>query len=111
MVTSGDTLHKIARQYRISVADLTSANKIAPNAKLKLGDRLTIPASREAQQPGRRRSRNARQPQAEPEPARRTIRKISPTPDIAVENKDGATAATLTFRWPVRGRVIAGFGA
>ena len=39
-----------------------------------------------------------------------TIHKITPTPNMSAEKKDITAAASLTFRWPVRGRVIAGFG-
>ncbi len=111
VIVSGDTLHKIARHYRVSLTELASTNSISTNAKLKLGDRLVIPASR-AEQP----SASPAQPKllatskTSPAPPASNARKITPTPELRAENKDIAGAASLNFRWPVRGRVITGFG-
>ena len=105
VVGTGDTLHKIARQYQVSLSELTAANNLAPHAKLKLGDQLVIPTSRAPQPPKTIATSN---PTANP-PAS-NIRKITPTPNIPAESKDITAPTSLTFRWPVRGRVIAGFG-
>ncbi|MFN8436791.1 MAG: peptidoglycan DD-metalloendopeptidase family protein [Cytophagales bacterium] len=41
-VRPGETLSKIARKYRVSVAKLRKINKLSPNAKLKAGRRIRI---------------------------------------------------------------------
>ena len=109
LVVPGDTLHKIARQYHVSVADLASANKIAPNSKLKLGNQLVIPAqlTLQANVPP---PKMAAKPKPNLNPPASNAHKITPTPDVTAENKGVAGAASLSFRWPVRGRIISGFG-
>lgn len=104
VVASGDTLSKIARQYRVSMSELTAANNLAPNTKLKLGSQIVVPTAHAPQPAPLKMATNSKSPA----PPVSNIRKITPTPDISSEKKD-ATAA-VSFRWPVRGRVIAGFG-
>jgi uncharacterized protein YcbK (DUF882 family)/LysM repeat protein len=43
VVASGHTLAKIAKRYKVSVADLRAANDISPGERLKPGTRLVIP--------------------------------------------------------------------
>ena len=42
-VKGGDTLSGIARRHGTTVAELSAANSLDPEAPLKPGDRLTIP--------------------------------------------------------------------
>jgi murein DD-endopeptidase MepM/ murein hydrolase activator NlpD len=111
VVVAGDTLNKIARHYRASLKELASANNISSNAKLKLGDRLVVPGSPVAQPPA-----SPAPPKllagAKPNsnPPASNARKITPTPEVGTDNKDLAGAGSLSFRRPVHGRVIAGFG-
>jgi murein DD-endopeptidase MepM/ murein hydrolase activator NlpD len=111
VIVSGDTLHKIARHYRVSLTELASANSISTNAKLKLGDRLVIPGSR-TEQPSTSPAppKVLAKSKTSPAPPASNARKITPMPEVGAENKNLAAAALLTFRWPVRGRVITGFG-
>ncbi len=51
VVAKGDTLTSIAARYRVSAADLKSANGIADERKLQVGQKLTIPARGSAAQP------------------------------------------------------------
>ncbi|TAG31258.1 MAG: LysM peptidoglycan-binding domain-containing protein [Verrucomicrobia bacterium] len=44
LVASGDSLWSIARKHGISVAELAAANRLAPSAKLRIGQALTVPA-------------------------------------------------------------------
>src|SRR6202158_6137030 len=48
VVNHGDTLLSIARRNHVSVAELAKANNIDPQAKLKLGMKLTVPAANTA---------------------------------------------------------------
>ena len=137
VVARGETLSKISRLYGKSLTDLAKANNIQPSAKLSVGDRLVIPGVRTAQaapKPG------AAIAQAKPAPAPQKVAAVRPEPtpgvkqqgkvqqveppanarvltpaaDPVPETPTGATGSQSTaapsFRWPVRGRVITGFG-
>jgi murein DD-endopeptidase MepM/ murein hydrolase activator NlpD len=111
VVAPGETLSKISRQYKKSVVAIAKANNIPPHTMVKMGDRIVIP--------GMYAPAAAPKPQApvaqprEPAPAKvasappAAARSIAP----AAEQPAAKTAvAAATFRWPVRGRVISGFG-
>ena len=122
VVNSGETLHALARRYKTTPAALASANGLAPNARLTVGQKLIVPggplASAAAPQPTR---------PAEPAPRRAETRRPDPANDAdgptssvaagkpAKPDGDSADVGELrpgmAFRWPVRGRVIATFGA
>ncbi len=48
VVNRGDTLLSIARRNHVPVAELAKANSLDPQAKLKLGTKLTVPAAKTA---------------------------------------------------------------
>src|SRR5260221_1766070 len=125
VVNHGDTLLSIARRNHVSVAELAKANNIDPQAKLKLGMKLTVPAGKTAAvAPAAPVVVAAAQPAAalEPPPTKlaaatparpqQTARlaqattKIEDTPAEAPVKTAEATGALPTFRWPVRGKVI-----
>jgi murein DD-endopeptidase MepM/ murein hydrolase activator NlpD len=119
VVAPGETLTKIAHQYGKSVAEIAKANNIVPPySKLGIGDRLVIPGG-------------ARMSNAKPEteqaaaPAKPTGTKavagnapaqsasmVTPTAETPSTDTTARASAEATpgFRWPVRGRIIAGFG-
>jgi LysM repeat protein len=47
VVAKGETLTSIARQYKVSVAELLQANKIVDDRKLQIGQTLVIPSKSE----------------------------------------------------------------
>ncbi|MGB3272041.1 MAG: peptidoglycan DD-metalloendopeptidase family protein [Xanthobacteraceae bacterium] len=131
-VNHGDTLYNVARRHQIPVSQLAAANGLASDARLKVGSRLTVPAGGAVQA--------AVQPQPQPAPAAAPVMQPKPvtvaqvqqpaiaapvqkanlasattTPkeaDVTSPVKSASAAGALpTFRWPVRGRVIAGYGA
>ena len=133
-VNRGDTLASIARKNHVSVAELARANGLDPSAKLKLGTKLTVPGGKTAmvaapaapapvaaapvavaQQPAAvatvpvtRVAAAAPQQSARLAQATTNIdEKPLETPTKAAE----ATGALPTFRWPVRGKVVTGYGA
>jgi len=117
-VASGDTLHKIAHRYQVSVADLAAANRRDRHAKLKVGEQLVIPAAGAPQAAPQKSIVTARsnasekptQPAAqEKSPQRLGANTLTPMPPTGVESKD-VLVPTLSFRRPVNGRVISGFG-
>jgi murein DD-endopeptidase MepM/ murein hydrolase activator NlpD len=125
-VNRGDTLMSIARNNHIPVGDLARANGLQPGTKLKAGMKITVPTKTAAvsAQP----VVAAAVPSAAPVPAVHVaaaapegpVQKVNlavatATPEAAVVKPAvkaaEATGALPTFRWPVRGRVIAAYGA
>lgn len=123
-VAPGETLSKISRSYKVSITALAKANNIAPHTQVKIGDQIAIPgvkaqqaaakpaapvAGVQPQQP----AISAPQQKVAATPPVSTARSITPATDnpAGPETKPVTTAAAMpTFRWPVRGRVINGFG-
>ena len=122
MVAPGETLHSIARLYGKPVMALAKANNIPPDTMVKVGERIAIPG-------GASTLASAAPPPVAPAapPATRgdgsvgsiatadsphSARLAAPVaPDADESGGKGAEAGNLqAFRWPVRGRVIAGFG-
>jgi murein DD-endopeptidase MepM/ murein hydrolase activator NlpD len=139
VIAPGETLMKLTRQYNRSLSEIANANNIPPHTMVKVGDRIVIPGVRVTQQAAAPRipaatAQPKRPVAAQPQPPKvaavqttvpspTTARLLTPadpepapaaTPkqDAKAETKpDAATSSTSpTFRWPVRGRVILGFG-
>ncbi|GAB1716252.1 MAG: peptidase M23B [Nitrobacter sp.] len=125
-VNRGDTLMRIARHNHISVAELARANGLQTGAKLTTGMKIKVPTkvAAAAAQP----AAAVATPAAAPAPAvhaaaaapQGPVQKVNlavatATPEAAAVKPAvkaaEATGALPTFRWPVRGRVIAGYGA
>ena len=128
-VNRGDTLLSIARHNHIPVAELARANGLDPQAKLKLGTRLTVPAKTAAVAPvAQPAAVAAAQPAVALAPpatkmaavtagppqsarlAQATTKVEEPSAESPVKAAE-ATGALPTFRWPVRGKVITSYGA
>jgi murein DD-endopeptidase MepM/ murein hydrolase activator NlpD len=127
VVAPGDTLYKLSRLYKRPVAEIAKANHMEPQAPLKIGARLTIPggrtstASAKAAQPKATQAKPLAAAAAKPAPAPKyTTASVEPAPSAnvvtpAVEQPAPAAPAkaadaTPSFRWPVKGRIIAGYG-
>ncbi|KJC59451.1 peptidoglycan-binding LysM [Bradyrhizobium sp. LTSPM299] len=126
-VNRGDTLHSIAHQHHISVAELAHANNLEPSAKLSLGMKLTVPGAKAAAVAPAVAPASAAVAAA-PTPKvvatalpQQSARLVQPTASVeqpvaaaadtpAVKSGD-ATGALPTFRWPVRGKVITAYGS
>jgi murein DD-endopeptidase MepM/ murein hydrolase activator NlpD len=119
VVQPGESLGGIAHHYGVSLAALAKANNLQPYAKISMGDRLTVP--------GGGRPVAARQPAAPvpqvAQPRTVPVEKVATAPaqNARVATQEPPTTETVvktaeaagpmpSFRWPVRGRVIAGFG-
>jgi murein DD-endopeptidase MepM/ murein hydrolase activator NlpD len=121
-VASGDTLSKIAREYHVKVKDLAVANGMEPQTPLKIGAKITVPVRVVAAPPKGKVAAAAPKPQqvaASAAPAKpgaptklASVDKAQVVIPSETSDETGATAAGApAFRWPTRGRVIAGFGA
>jgi murein DD-endopeptidase MepM/ murein hydrolase activator NlpD len=115
VVAPGETLHSIARLYGKSPMALAKANNIPPDTMVKVGERIIIPDV----QPGSAVAPRA-QAQVAPPPGPSLATAESPhsarvaTPEAPAQETTIKTAEPAgglpSFRWPVRGRVIASFG-
>ena len=122
IVEPGESLIGIARKHGISLTALARANKIQPYAKISIGDRLTVPGGR----PVAARHEAARHEAAPKVAQPRTVpvEKVASVPAqnarVATPEHQPTESVTKTaeaagsipsFRWPVKGRIIAAFGA
>jgi murein DD-endopeptidase MepM/ murein hydrolase activator NlpD len=105
VVGPGETLLGIAHRYKKSVREVAAANQLQYDHPLKIGDKLIIPGVTAAKAPPP--AAPAQQVAAAPPPT--SARMLTPAPAVA-EQTATANAAAPQFRWPVRGRVISGFG-
>src|SRR5262245_11299641 len=122
VVRSGDTLMNVARRNGITVSALARANHLQASSPLSVGDRLTIPAghsaavARVAPAP---QNTQARTMPVEKVSAPVKVASVGPVQTASVAKEEPRAAETPVkaaeampaFRWPVRGRVIAGFGS
>ncbi|MEX2128669.1 MAG: peptidoglycan DD-metalloendopeptidase family protein [Xanthobacteraceae bacterium] len=116
VVNSGDTLYSLGRRYGMSHAVIAQANGIGDKSSLRVGQRLTIP--------GASASSAARGGPFSPPPSHRAEAPAPATTAAAPQTEKAAAVTPVEepeetrslggspqFRWPVRGRVISGYGA
>ena len=128
-VAPGETIYSLARHYRLTPMAIAKANNVGLDHRVKVGDRVVIPGSASAPRiaaPAQPRVAAAKpevtpvvkQPnppkvaQVEPAASARVVTPAAdPLPEAApTGTTGGASAGAPSFRWPVRGRVITGFG-
>ena len=117
IVAPGETLISIARRHHLSLSTLARANKIDPYTRLNIGDRIAIPAdgrrvaARHAPAPhvARPRTVATRTIAREQTQTVRMAKAEAPEPHNVTKAAQPA-GGIPSFRWPVHGRVIAGFG-
>jgi len=124
VVNRGDTLLSVARRNHVSAAELAKVNGLDPQAKLKLGTKLTVPGAKSAAvipaaapavgaapaAPATRMAAMAPDTQQRARLAQATTTPEDTTVETPVKAAE-ATGALPTFRWPVRGKVITAYGA
>jgi murein DD-endopeptidase MepM/ murein hydrolase activator NlpD len=126
VVQHGDTLMRIARHNGVTLTALAHANKLQNTSKLSIGDRLTIPAGGHqaaavapAVRPAPVPAAQVAQPHTVPATK---VASAAPVQNARVAKEEPHTTETVvktaepsgampSFRWPVKGRVIAGFGS
>ncbi len=122
VVAPGETLTSISRLYGKQLTEVAAANNIVPQATVKAGDRLVIPGRVAAASKATSPTANAPQPPsrgAQAPTANQQVAAVAPVHVATPTAEASADTVTATndagggapsFRWPVRGRVIAGFG-
>tara|TARA_B100001142_G_scaffold323367_1_gene373288 strand:- start:6 stop:932 length:927 start_codon:yes stop_codon:yes gene_type:complete len=102
-VRRGETFYGLAQQYRIHPYDLARINKFTPPYEIRIGQSLILPENTSAI--NRRKRKNiAKMKSVSPKVKNKPVtapKSISRTPSISGKG----------FVWPVRGKVISGFGA
>jgi murein DD-endopeptidase MepM/ murein hydrolase activator NlpD len=132
VVNRGDTLMSIAHRNHVAVAELAKANGIDTTSKLKLGQKINVPGAKTAgaapagaqpaqiagAQPGAVAAPATKMAAVGADPVQKArLAQATTTPDAAAAVTETpvktaeATGALPTFRWPVRGRVVTGYGA
>lgn len=140
VVQPGESLIGLSRRYNVPLATLAKANNVQVYHKVTMGERIVIPGGARPQQVARQAWPQAQQPATQvataapmlPPPAQPVVQaprtaapavaKVqtvpaetarvateAPAPDSVVKQAE-ATGAMPSFRWPVKGRVISGFG-
>lgn len=120
VVKAGETLMSISRHYGVTLTALAHANRIGTSRRLSIGDRIAIPGGSHVVAAARQ--------ETPPKAAKPRTVPAEKVASIAVQNAHVAkeepprttetvakaaepAGAMPSFRWPVRGRVIAGFGS
>ena len=114
MVEAGDTVYGISRRYGVDMAALVRANGVKPPYTIKVGQRLRLPGATE---PVRQTSASTivalKAGKSDPSPSSATPSK---TKSARPTRSDGLAQAVppprsgKRFLWPVKGKVISGFG-
>jgi murein DD-endopeptidase MepM/ murein hydrolase activator NlpD len=115
VVAPGETLHSIARLYGKSVMVLAKANNIPPDTMVKVGEHIIIPDVQPGAAVAPRAQASVAPPAgpnlaiAESPHSARVATPEAPAPETTIKTAEPA-GGLPSFRWPVRGRVIASFG-
>jgi murein DD-endopeptidase MepM/ murein hydrolase activator NlpD len=115
VVGPGESLIGIARNHGVTLTALARANNIQPYDKVSIGSRLSIPggqkvATRQAPAPKVAQPRSVAVEKVASVPAQ-TARVAKPdVQETDVTKTVEPEGAIPSFRWPVKGRIIAGFG-
>jgi murein DD-endopeptidase MepM/ murein hydrolase activator NlpD len=113
VVSPGETLNSIARLYGKPVMVLAKANNIPPDTMVKVGERIVIPgveAKPRAEAPMHQEVAQAQSPAPSPSSAWKAT-PVAPPAKTSPGKPVTTVGAVPSFRWPVRGRIIAGFGS
>src|SRR5271170_1538555 len=115
VVAPGETLHSIARLYGKPVMVLAKANNIPPDTMVKVGEHIIVPDVQPGAAVAPRTQASIAPPigpnlaTAESPHSARVATPEAPAQESTIKTAEPA-GGLPSFRWPVRGRVIASFG-
>jgi murein DD-endopeptidase MepM/ murein hydrolase activator NlpD len=114
VVAPGETLNSIARLYGKPVMVIARANNIPPDTMVRVGEHIVIPEMGERAAPAARAEAPVAAPTTvatiESPHSARVATSDTPVPGEHPVKAEQAASAMPSFRWPVRGRIIAAFG-
>ena len=116
-VASGDTLYSLGRVYKVSPFAIADLNSLPHNKALTLGQQLRIPGGAKtdpSQQAAVPKEDGAKQDVADnatpsAKPPVLAMPKAN-APSVSENTQAPADPAQLAMRWPLRGKVISGYG-
>jgi murein DD-endopeptidase MepM/ murein hydrolase activator NlpD len=110
VVAPGETLLGVSRRYNKTPREIAAANQLKYDQPLKIGDRIVIPGVAASKATAPIASAPAPAPQNVASAQPQTSARMHAPAAEATEQTASANGAAPQFRWPVRGRVISGFG-
>jgi murein DD-endopeptidase MepM/ murein hydrolase activator NlpD len=129
IVAAGETLSLIARKYHRSRVALAKANNLEPDGKLRIGQKIIVPATKaplrvaaaspaepSLSAPAKGEATTPRPPNTPPAGSSGAAHLTSPSSEpevqaITVSTPTQTTGMATNFRWPVHGKIVAGFGS
>ena len=122
VVQPGETLMALSRRYGVSLSKSAHANNIPTSTRVGIGDRITIPGTAYAAAAPRGTPPQTQTPKiarpntvaaekvaSVPAQTANVAKAETPAPETVTRSVEPA-GAMPSFRWPVRGRIISGFG-
>ena len=119
LIKRGDTLYAVARQYGVVAYDVARLNDLKPPYTIRIGQRLVLPdAVRSRTVPVNRDVGGVTSSSSSRVPTRPLMRSGQPPASETAARPAASSAPVLRppavlgkeFQWPVRGRVVSGFG-
>jgi murein DD-endopeptidase MepM/ murein hydrolase activator NlpD len=101
LVAKGETVYSISRRYGVELTELVRLNRIAPPYTIRPAQRLMLPDSRPAAPVAAGVSAG---------PAGKTLVAVRPARAAPLAIPQPAPRAGNKFLWPVKGRIILGYG-
>ena len=112
LVRRGDTLYGISRRYGVGMYALARANRLGPPYTILVGQRLRLPGAARlalaAPKPKPAATSKAAPGKATPAPKPKAASKTPRPPPPAIPSPPPSSGKG--FLWPVRGKVVSGFG-
>ncbi len=110
VVARGETLYGISRRYRVGMSVLARANGLREPYRLVVGQRLRLPATA-SKEPAVGVALGSVDGQPPPAPPPKPVSAAAAAPPASGPLSAPPPRAARMFLWPVRGKVVARFGA
>jgi len=108
IVAKGDTLYSISRRYGVEMNSLARNNGLRSPYRLAVGQRLSIPGGTRVAAVSKKTTSKPSASSSKPVTSKTAVQKPLPKPNKPLANPPARS--TSGFMWPVRGKLISGFG-